>query len=173
VGNKEELLDGMIDVVVSEIDPVSNDPDWRVVMKARIMSARSALLRHPWASEVLVTRQNASPSMLAYMDSMAGILRNGGFSVALTHHSLHLLGSRILGFVQELYDDSDPVATDPVQLEMIRGQMAAAYPFIDEIIGQVVHDLTTVVGGKGCDDHWEFEFGLDLILDGLERKRTA
>ena len=170
-GNKEDLLDGLVDVVVTEIDPPESGTDWTAIMRRRVLSARQALLRHPWASEVIISRQNATPTMLAYMDSMAGILRRGGFSVDLTHHALHLLGSRILGFVQELYNDSDSVPQDPEVMAMLRGRFALEYPYIDEIVGQVIHDQSTTVG-KGCDDQWEFEFGLDLILEGLERIRA-
>jgi AcrR family transcriptional regulator len=172
VGNKEELLDGMVDLVILEIDPPTAGGDWRQVFRGRVLSARRALLRHPWASAAIVSRGNASLSMMAYMDSMAGILRDGGFSVDLTHHAMHVLGSRVLGFVHGLYDDSNAAALDPVVVEQMREQLAGQFPRIAEILAKVSHDEATVVGA-GCDDQWEFEFGLDLILDGLERKRLA
>jgi len=172
VGNKEALIDGMVDQVVSEIDPPTSVPGWESVLRERILSARRALLRHPWASEAIVSRTSASPSMLAYMDSMAGILRDGGFSVDLTHHAMHVLGSRVLGFAQELYDDSQINQIAPEVMREMQAQMAGQFPHIAEILAQVSHDESTVVG-TGCDDQWEFEFGLDLILDGLERKRAA
>jgi len=172
VGNKEELFDGMVDLVVSEIDPAAESADWKQNFRSRVLSARQALLRHRWASAAIVSRENASLTMMAYMDSMAGILRDGGFSVDLTHHAMHVLGSRVLGFVQELYDDSNAATLDPTVVEQMREQLAGQFPHIAEILEKVSHDEATIVGA-GCDDQWEFEFGLDLILDGLERKRLA
>ena len=105
VANKEELLDGMVDVVVGEIDPPVHGTDWKSAVRQRILSARRALLRHPWASRVLESRTNPTPLVLGYMDSMIGMFRAGGFSVDLTHHVMHTVGSRIFGFTQELFDD--------------------------------------------------------------------
>jgi len=172
VGSKEELLDGMVDAVMSEVDTPINGGDWRTVLRSRILSARQAQLRHPWASAVFTSRQNASPRMLEYMNSMAGILREGGFSVDLTHHAMHVLGARVVGFSQELFDDSSAAAVDPELLATMQKQLAIQYPYIGEILAQVNHDESTIVG-TGCDDQWEFEFGLDIILEGLERARAA
>jgi hypothetical protein len=134
------------------------------------MSARRALLRHPWASTVLVTRVNPSPHMLAYMDSMIGIVRRAGFSLDLTHHAMHALGSRSMGFAQELFQDSGDGQADPETMELMLQQMAESFPYAAEIATKVRHDDASVVG-TGCDDEFEFEFGLNLILDGLERLR--
>lgn len=172
VANKEDILDGMVDVVVSEIDPPARGSDWRTAMRNRVLSAREALLRHPWASAVIVSRVNMTPTMLRYMDSVAGILRNGGFSVDLTHHTIHVMGSRVLGFVQELYDDSEGLADSPDMAAIMLQQMADEYPHITELAMEITHDDDSIVG-KGCDDQFEFEFGLDLILDGLERLRDT
>src|SRR5262245_59502850 len=86
VDGKEDLLNGMIDLIVGEIDPPSADGDWKAIARARILSARRTMLRHPWASTVIVSRTEPSPVIMRYMDSMAGILRGGGFSVDLLHH---------------------------------------------------------------------------------------
>ncbi|HXN57439.1 MAG TPA: TetR/AcrR family transcriptional regulator C-terminal domain-containing protein, partial [Candidatus Angelobacter sp.] len=109
VANKEELLDGMIDVVVGEIDPPVAGAGWKSAVRQRILSARRALLRHPWASQVMESKQNPTPLVLAYMDTMIGLFRAGGFSVNLTHHVMHTIGSRVLGFSQELFNDSSTV----------------------------------------------------------------
>src|SRR5687767_14495180 len=103
VANKEQLLDGMVDVVVGEIDPPVPGADWKGAVRQRILSARRALLRHPWASRVIESRTNPTPVVLAYMDSMIGMFRAGGFSADLTHHVMHALGSRMWGFTQELF----------------------------------------------------------------------
>ena len=167
VAGKDELLGGMIDVVVGEIDPPAvDDIDWKGAIRQRILSARQALLRHPWASRVMESRTEPTPTVLAYMDSMIGMFRAGGFSMDLTHHAMHTMGSRLMGFTQELFNDTSGV--DPeVEAEMW-GQMADVYPSIYELFRTVTHDDASVVG-SGCDDQFEFEFALDLLLDGLEK----
>ena len=166
VANKDELLDGMVDVVVGEIEPPVRGVDWKSAVRQRILSARQALLRHPWASRVLESRTAPTPAVLEYLDSMIGMFRGGGFSVDLTHHVMHAMGSRILGFTQELFDDSQPA--DPnVQAAMVL-EMAQRYPYVAEIAMAATHVGESVVG-QGCDDQFEFEFALDLLLDGFER----
>jgi AcrR family transcriptional regulator len=167
VAGKDELLGGMIDVVVGEIDPPAvDDIDWKGAIRQRILSARQALLRHPWASRVMESRTEPTPTVLDYMDSMIGMFRAGGFSMDLTHHAMHTMGSRLMGFTQELFNDTSDV--DPeVEAEMW-GQMADVYPSIYELFRTVTHDDASVVG-SGCDDQFEFEFALDVLLDGLEK----
>ena len=167
VAGKDELLGGMIDVVVGEIDPPAlDDIDWKGALRQRILSARQALLRHPWASRVMESTTEPTPTVLAYMDSMIGMLRAGGFSMDLTHHAMHTMGSRLMGFTQELFNDTSDV--DPEVEAEIWGQMADVYPSIYELFRTVTHDDASVVG-SGCDDQFEFEFALDLMLDGLEK----
>jgi AcrR family transcriptional regulator len=168
VAGKDELLSGMIDVVVAEIDPPASSPEWKPAIRARILAARRALLRHPWASRVMESRTEPTPTVLAYMDSMIGMFRAGGFSMDLIHHAMHALGSRLMGFTQELFNDradSDPA----VEAEMW-GEMADVYPSIYELFLAVSHDGESMVG-PGCDDQFEFEFALDLMLNGLERAK--
>jgi AcrR family transcriptional regulator len=168
VANKDEMFDGMVDVVVGEIDPPLADADWKTTIRERVLSARRALLRHPWASRVIESRTDPTPTVIEYMDAMIGILRNGGFSIDLTHHAMHAMGSRLLGFSQELFDDSPD---DPPEIQAIMAQqMADKYPFISELAAAISHDDASVVG-QGCDDQFEFEFALDLTLEGLERLR--
>ena len=166
VANKEELLDGMIDVVVGEIDPPVAGAGWKSAVRQRILSARRALLRHPWASQVMESKQNPTPVVLAYMDTMIGLFRAGGFSVNLTHHVMHTIGSRVLGFSQELFNDSSTV--DPeVAAAMVR-ELGPKFPNVLAIATAASHEEASVVG-PGCDDQYEFEFALDLLLDGFER----
>ena len=175
VADKDELLDGMIDVVVSEIDPPLEGVDWKTAMRERILSARRALLRHLWTAPVIESRREPTPTIIAYYDSMMGLLLAGGFSIELMHHAIHVLGSRMLGFTQELFDDTASVPDE--EAIAMWSQMAEAYPNIAALIGeiaagQISHDPETIVSG-GCDTQFEFEFALDLILDGLERLRGA
>jgi hypothetical protein len=106
--------------------------------------------------------------LLAYIDSMIGMFRAGDFSADLTHHVLHTMGSRLFGFTQEVFDDSPSL--DAATTAMLVREMEGRYPHIAEMVGIVYHDQASVLGG-GCDDQFEFEFALDLLLDGLERLR--
>jgi AcrR family transcriptional regulator len=172
VANKNELLDGMIDVLVGEIDPPAGDVDWKTAIRRRVLSARRMLLRHPWASGVIESRSKAraapTPVMMEYLDSMIGIFRAGGFSIDLTHHAMHAMGSRLLGFSQELFDETADVGPG-MDAETLR-ELAGTFPHITELVVAITHDQASVVG-VGCDDQFEFEFALDLMLDGLERLR--
>lgn len=133
------------------------------MVRDRILSARRVLLRHPWAARVIESRTGPTPAVLAYLDSMAGSFREGGLSADLTHHVMHAMGSRLLGFSQELFDTSGPSGPpDP--------GLAAHYPHIAELAATAAHDGGSTVGG-GCDDQFEFEFALDLLLDGFESLR--
>ncbi|MEW2385180.1 TetR/AcrR family transcriptional regulator C-terminal domain-containing protein [Micromonospora sp. NPDC047707] len=172
VANKDELLDGMIDVVVGEIDPLVPDADWKHTVRRRILSARQALRRHPWAPLAIESRNMATPAILAYLDSMVGTFRAGGFSADLTHHVMHAMGSRILGFSQELFDAARDAGrsgtTNPDPPAALPPEIATRFPHLAEIAGAASHDDASVVG-SGCDDQFEFEFALDLLLDGIER----
>jgi AcrR family transcriptional regulator len=168
VAGKEELLDGMVDIVVGEIDPLAAGADWKAAVRQRILSARRSLQRHPWAPAAIESRSDPSPAMLAYLDSMIGMFLGGGFTADLVHHALHALGSRLFGFTQEILDDSQDL--DPQALEAIASQMEGSYPNVAVMTRAVYHDEASVVGG-GCDDQFEFEFALDLLLDGLDRLR--
>jgi hypothetical protein len=133
------------------------------------MRARGTMLRHPWAVKVLEGRDAPTPAVLLHIERVLAVLRGGGCSVDLSHHALHLLGSRILGFSQDLFDDSpDPGATPETVAARTRA-WADTMPHVAELAGAVTH------GGAlgGCDDDDEFAFALDLLLDGLERRRLA
>jgi AcrR family transcriptional regulator len=172
VANKDELLDGMVDVIVGEIDAPAAEAEWRSAVRGRVLSARRALLGHPWARPVIESRTSPSPFVLEYMNSVIGMFRVGGFSVDLTHHVMHALGSRMWGFTQELFDDPGAPVLDPATQQAMIGALAQTYPYIAEVAEIVAHDATSVVGG-GCDDQFEFEFALDLLLDGFQRLHQA
>lgn len=174
VANKDDVLDGIVDVIAQEINEVaaeidvpSRGPYWRRAVRLRILAARGVMLRHPWAPHLFETRSNASPAIAKYFDGLIGLMREGGFSYDLAHHALHALGSRALGFVQELGDaaaDIDATA----RLE----QMADQLPNLVGMLKEIAHDDPNSTLGW-CDDQTEFEFGLDLILDGLDRMRET
>lgn len=174
VANKEELLDGMVGVIIGEIDPPVRDADWKVAVRLRVLSARRALQRHPWARQAVESRTNKTPAVLDYMESVTGMFLAGGFSADLTHHVMHAIGGRMWGFTQELFEDAAVPQTQPTseisadaRVAMLQ-QMAARYPNIVAIATSMSHDDGSVVG-HGCDDQFEFEFALDLLLDGFER----
>jgi AcrR family transcriptional regulator len=175
VSKKEDILDGLVDVIAREINdavaqiraPVA-EVGWQSAARQRILTARKVFLRHPWAPGVFENRAGASPEVLRYYDALVGLMRDGGFSYDLVHHALHALGSRALGFSQELLepdgDTSDGPATPPPE------SMAALFPHLAGMLAEVVHDDPDSTLGW-CDDQFEFEFGLDLILDGLDAMR--
>jgi hypothetical protein len=124
------------------------------------------MLRHPWAPAVIVTRPDVGPATLQHIDRVLGLLEAAGFSLDMAHHALHVLGSRVFGFTQDPFNDTTDVRADPERTAMIAQALAAIYPNVGKLAMAASHD-----GGLGgCDDDFEFAFGLDLILDGLERR---
>jgi hypothetical protein len=105
----------MLDLVIGEIPIHRDGPDWKASLRTTINSARQVILRHPWAPRVIKTRNRPGPSGLRYYDAVMGILREGGFSLEMTHHAIHLFGSRLLGFTQDLFDDSPDVSPDAMK----------------------------------------------------------
>jgi AcrR family transcriptional regulator len=174
VQNKEELLDGMVEVIVREIDPPVHGADWKRAVRERVLSARRALQRHPWARQAIESRTNKTPAVLEYMDSFTGMFLDGGFSPDLAHHVMHAIGGRMWGFTQELFDESAAPARQaappppPEAQAAMMAQLAERYPNVVAIATSGPHDDSSVVG-RGCDDQFEFEFALDLLLDGFER----
>ena len=169
VAHKEQLLDGMVDVVVAEIDPPVAGVGWKSAVRRRILSARRVLKRHPWAARVLESRTDPTPAVLGYMDSMIGLFLEGGFSIDLAHHTMHALGSRLLGFTQELFDDSATPAEIPPE---VLAELARRFPNVARIALGASHDEGSSVLSR-CDDQAEFEFALDLMLDGLQERASA
>jgi len=169
VRSKDDLFDGVLELVVGEIERTPPATDWQAALRAQVMAARSVMLRHPWAKRVFEERGTAGLAAIGYIESVLVILRGGGFSVDLAHHALHVLDSRIFGFNQDLFDDSGRADPSPDAAELFGPAMAASYPRVTELAMSVSHD--GVLGR--CDDDIEFAFGLDLILDGLDRRREA
>ena len=171
VADKDELLDDMVDAVIAEFDPPDPGLDWKNAIRQRILGARRAVLRHPWARQAIESRTHRTPTVLGYMDSVAGGFRAGGFSADLTHHVMHALGNRIWGFSPELFDEPEsetPQTLSPEALEAMAREFAEKYPNILAIATAATDgDLSRV--GAGCDEQFEFEFALELLLDGAER----
>jgi AcrR family transcriptional regulator len=170
VPNKESLLNGVVDLVFAEIDealaaqPEAASADWKTATRHTILTSRSVLVRHKWAPALIESRPSAGMPMTRYMDGIIRLLHAGGLSYDLVHHGMHALGSRAMGFVQEIGEPEGSNVPSAEQLE----QMESAVPNIVAMLREVAHDDPASTLGW-CDDQTEFEFGLDLILDGLER----
>ena len=163
VRNKEDLLDGMVDAVIGQIPISADGAGWKASLRQMALAARTVVLRHPWAARTIETRSAPGPAALRYINAVLGIFREGGFSIAQAHHGLHILGSRALGFTQDLFDDSGDL--DPETAARLADALGATHPYVVEMALAVTHS-----GALGaCDDDAEFEFALDLILDGLAR----
>ena len=173
VANKNDLLDGILETVITEINDATAPTteiaaeNWKNALRRRILAARVVQLRHPWASRLIETRTAASPAVMTYFNALLELLRSGGFSYDLAHHAIHALGSRALGFAQELFDPGSSGEVDAASMELF-AHMAPQLPFLVEMMQEISHDDPESTLGW-CDNQAEFEFGLDLILDGLER----
>jgi AcrR family transcriptional regulator len=167
VRNKEDLLDGMVDAVIAEIPMPPPGAGWQASLRQLALAARGVVLTHPWAPGPIASRGTPGPAALRYINTVLGILREGGFTVAQAHHALHILGSRLAGFTQDLFDDSGDV--DPEAAAALAAGLGATLPYVAEMALAVTHQ-----GALGpCDDDTEFEVALDLILDGLDRLRRG
>jgi len=164
VANKDDLLDGMTDAVFAEIELPGDGDDWRPAMRTRAISTRDVLARHPWATPLMQSRTHPGPATLRHHDRVIGVLRTAGFPIALTAHAFSALDSYIYGFA--LQQTSLPFETGEETAELAEAIMApfapGEYPHLTELT--VEHVLQ-----PGYDYGHEFEFGLDLLLDGLER----
>jgi AcrR family transcriptional regulator len=177
VANKEDVLDGIADAVareinqaVDQVDVPSGGANWKTAMRRRILAARQVLLRHPWAPGLFETRTTTSPAIIRHFDGLVGLMRDGGFSFDLAHHALHALGSRALGFSQELFDPGD--GAGPGAAAAVPADMASQFPHLAAMLTEIAHDDPDSTLGW-CDDQTEFEFGLDLILNGLDSLRQT
>jgi AcrR family transcriptional regulator len=164
VANKEAILDGIVDLVFAEIEVPPGDGDWRAEMHVRAASARRALRRHPWAIGLMESRTTPGPATLRHHDAVLGSLRAGGLSVELAGHAYAVLDSYIYGFaVQEAglpFEGPEQVAD--LAESMMAGFDAGQYPHLTEY-------ATKIAMQPGFDFGNEFDFGLGLVLDGLER----
>ncbi len=164
VANKDEILDGIVDIVFSEIELPSYDGEWRAEISRRASSARAVLRRHPWAITLLDSRTSPAPATLRHHDANIGVLRAAGFSVEMTAHAYALIDAYVYGFAMQ--EAALPFETDTVA--------DVAEPMMDLFTtGEYPHlvELTTeFVLQPGYDFGNEFAFGLNLILDGLARE---
>jgi AcrR family transcriptional regulator len=166
VANKDDLLDGMIDIVFGEIDAPAADGDWKAELRKRAVSTRDALRRHPWAVGEMEGRTNHGPANLRIHDAVLGCLRGAGFSIEMTVRAYSVQDAYIYGFALQQTDMSSETPEDfaaEAQRQIVEYEsMLAGFPHLVEVVGGYV-------ATAGYDYDTEFLFGLDVILDGLER----
>ena len=168
VSSKDELLDGMVDLVFAEIEAPSGESDWRTAMRRRSSSARDVLLRHSWAVALMESRTNPGLANLQHREAVTACLRRAGFSIEMTVHANWLLDSYVYGFVLEEsslpFDTAEELAdmADDVYMPLLPPEQ---YPYLNEVAGALL--------AGGYDHRAEFVFGLDVILDALERLRES
>jgi AcrR family transcriptional regulator len=164
VANKDQILDGIIDLVFSEIELPSADGDWRSELRRRAASARRVLRCHPWAIGLMESRTTPGPATLRHHDAVLGALRGAGFSVEMTAHAYALLDSYVYGFA--LQEASLPFK-GPETVADVAEPMMQQFP-VDEY-PHLVEMATEYVLQPGYDFGDEFEFGLNVILDALTK----
>ena len=165
--DKDEVIDGVVDIVFAEIDvPVAGAP-WKAAMRGRAISVRDALLRHRWAIGLMEARAHPGPANLRHHDAVIGNLRAAGFDSAMVAHAYSVLDGYIYGFALTKmnlpFDSSDMV-------EEMAQTMLEPFPF--DQYPNLAAFVTEHVMQPGYDFGDEFEYGLDLILDGIERARN-
>ncbi len=168
VANKDDILDGLVDLVFSEIALPSDHADWKTAMRQRAISAHDVLLRHPWATSLMQSRTKPGPATLRHHDAVIGSLRAAGFTVDMAAHAFSVIDGYIYGFALQQINLPSHTSEEAVELAgtILRQLPADKYPHLAEMI--VEHGMK-----PGYDYAEEFEFGLDLILDGVERLRDT
>ena len=166
VANKDDLIDAMVDVVFSEIGVPAGAGDWKTSMRQRAIAVRDALTRHPWAVGLMESRRTPGPANLRHHDAVIGRLRAAGFDVAMAAHAYSLLDSYIYGFALTKlnlpFETSEDVGE--VAESMLQPFPATEYPNLVEFLSEHVMK-------PGYDHGNEFEYGLDVVLGGIETSR--
>jgi AcrR family transcriptional regulator len=163
VANKRELLDGMLDLVFGEMGLPSEEGDWRSALRASAISAHHVLLSHPWACRLLMSPTGPSPARLRWMNGVLGRFRAAGFSPEMTHHAYHALDSHIVGFTLWVLPYLALARERPDLAQELLAEMPLdELPHLAEHIGVHLSDRAA--------DTSEFDYGLELILDGLETR---
>jgi AcrR family transcriptional regulator len=166
VANKDDILDGMADLVTSDFEVPAGEVDWRTAIRRSAISAHGILLRHPWASSLIESRVKAGPARLRYLDAVIGILVAAGFSMSMVLRAIMALDSHTYGFVlQELAWPFDVEHAPEAAAAFARGLPVGEYPN--------VLAMAEMVTTAPRDVPVDFEFGLDLLLDGRERRRDT
>jgi AcrR family transcriptional regulator len=166
VANKDELLDGIVDIVIGEIEVPDLGVYWQTAMRRRAHSAHEVLLRHPWATMPIVSRINVGPAMLRYIDATLGCLCEAGFSFEMVDRAWNAIDSHIYGFtLQELNFPIETTEYAKAAQDYLPHIPADKYPYMNRLTQHLI------------DGHYDgiadFNFGLELILDGLEQAQLV
>ncbi len=164
VASKDELLDGMVDLVIGEIELPSATGDWRRAIRGRATSAHTVMLRHPWAPLLLVSRINVGSNMMRYIDATLGCLRNAGFTWLQADRGWHAIDSHIYGFTLHML-------SSPIKPEEYPSAAAQYLPMLPAKTYPNMYALTKLVAEGKHDGKEDFAFGLELILSGLAQLR--
>ena len=163
VRHKDDLLDGLVDTVIGEIEVPAVETHWKTAMRLRAQSAHEVFLRHPWAAGLVTSRAAPAPAMMRYLDATFGFLRRAGFPPEMVDHASNAIDSHIYGFtLQKLNFPFDWGAVRDVAGSYLPMMRQGGYTYVAELIEHVVE---SEYGGVN-----DFNFGLDLLLDGLERR---
>jgi AcrR family transcriptional regulator len=168
VAGKDEILDGIVDIVMGEIDLPTADADWKTAMRRRAISARNVLASHPWAIGMMESRAVMGPASLRYVDAVIGSLRAGGFSVEMAAHAFLLIDSYIYGFVVQEQNMQFGTSEDTAERTE-----AMLHTFPTDQFPHLAEMATEHLRRPGQNYANAFEFGLDLILDGLDKYRDT
>jgi AcrR family transcriptional regulator len=166
VANKEDLLVGMGDIILGEIELPAEDVDWKTAMRCRAVSARDVFVSHPWAVVLVDTRAHPGPAALRYADSVLGSLRRGGFTPNMAARAFWVLDSYIYGSARQQSNVQLQEEADPTSAQATRELPPETYPYL-------VEAALSYASEPGWDTEDEFEFGLEMILEGLERHMAA
>lgn len=174
VSGKEDLLDGLVTALVAEIGevPTPDGADWRATVRGRCLAAREVMLRHPWAPALLSTRTTVPPAVYFHFEALLAAMVDGGLSYALGHRALHALGSLALGFDRGMFSPAPAGGLDEEAAEEEFAALAEALPNLAAMAAAELHAVEDPTL-DWCDSQAEFEFTLDLLLDGLERARRG
>lgn len=159
VADKDDLVGGMIDTVVAAYPTPNPSGPWAARVRAAVLGARAAMLRHPWMRPAIESRHAPTPIVLGHMEAIGAAMRDGGLSTDLVHHAMHAMGSRIWGISPESFAGAGAAAPD----EATAAAVAARFPTVAAIAAE-----TAATGGE-CATETEFAFVLDLLLDAIER----
>jgi hypothetical protein len=167
VANKDDVLGGILDLVLAETETPAPAGDWHTAVRASAISVHQALRRHPWACNLLMSPAHLRPARLRHMDALLGRLREAGFSADTTYHAYHVLDAHIIGFSlwQATHSGTTAQVSD-LAAELERLIPADDYPYLHE------HGRQHITEGP-LHEVSAFELGLDLILDGLVKLHSA
>ena len=167
VKNKADILDGIVDMVVSEFELPQPGTDWKTAIRRTAITAHEVLVQHPWAASLMLSPARMSTARLRYMEGILGSLREGGFSAEMTHHAYHALDSHISGFtLWQVHFQFDTKEAHDIAANFLGKLDPDTYPYLLEHTKEHMKEARP-------EDEGEFAFGLDLILDGLERLRDT